>query len=388
MQNKRFWLPVLFVCGISLLFTGCRKQTGNTITSTGTIEMTEINISARIGGTIAKILVDEGQQVQAGQLLAELDHQELNDQLASAQAALESAIIQERQTKVNLRLTQEQYQAQTKQALANQEAAKQQRRMTINGARRQELEMAQNNVHQTKAQLDLANKTYQRQQKLYEDGLIAQAQLDHYLSQKLVAEAQYKSACDNLSLVRAGAREEAVAIAKSQEQSATAGLDLAQSNERLIQLRRGEIALASASIKQAQASIALLQTQLKHCYIKAPMQGVISAKLSELGENVAAGTNIFTMLDMKRPWLKVYLPLTEAERVRVGDRVKVTIDAFPQRIFHGRVAQIASEAEFTPRNFQTKEERVKQVFAVKIRLSNASGLLKAGMPADAEIICK
>ncbi|HEX2952561.1 MAG TPA: efflux RND transporter periplasmic adaptor subunit [Bacillota bacterium] len=385
MRNKTIWFSIFMVCLGSLILTGCREKAGNSITSTGTIEMTEINISTRIGGTLDKILVDEGQPIKAGQLLAELDHQELNDQLASAQAAFDAAVIKERQSQVNLKLTQDQYQAQTKQALANKEAAKQQTKMTLNGARRQELEMAKSAVNQAKAQLDLANKTYRRQLNLFNEGLIAQAQLDQTLSQKLVAEAQYKSASDNLSLVEAGARDESIAIAKSQEKSATAGVDLAQSNERLVQLRREEIALASSSIKQAQASIALLKTQLSHCFIKAPTEGVISTKLTELGENVSVGTNILTMLDMKRPWLKVYLPLTEVERVRVGDRVKVKIDAFPNRTFYGRVSQIASEAEFTPRNFQTKDERIKQVFAVKIRLDNSSRLLKAGMPADAEI---
>ena len=78
--------------------------------------------------------------------------------------------------------------------------------------------------------------------------------------------------------------------------------------------------------------------------------------------------------------------MTQVERVKVGNRVRITLDAFPKRIFMGRVVQIATEAEFTPRNFQTKEERVKQVFAVKIEVGNEHGLLKAGMPADAVIV--
>lgn len=388
MRLKAQFIFMMFILFGALLLTGCNEKSTKTITSTGTIEMTEINLSARTAGTLDRILVEEGQSVKAGDLLAELDSKLLEDQLASAQAALDSAIIRERQARVNLQMTQEQSTAQTKQALANRQAANQSLKRAQNGARQQELSMAQNAVNQAKAQLDLATKTWQRQMNLYSEGLISQAQLDQATSQKLVAEAQYQTASNNLSLVQTGVREEELAIARSQDQSALAGVDLAQSNGRLVQLRREEISLSSATIKQAQAAIAQLLTQRSYCKIIAPTAGVISSQLAELGENVAGGANIFTMLDTKRPWLKVYLPLTQVERVRVGDKVKVTLDAFPKRVFSGSVIQIASQAEFTPRNFQTKEERIKQVFAVKIRLNNTSGLLKAGMPADAEILVK
>lgn len=388
MSAKKSFLLFILLIGGALAIAGCGEKEGATITSTGTIEMTEINISARIGGTLDKILVDEGQSVKAGDLLAELDHQELDNQLASAQAALESAIIRERQAHINLQLTQEQFNAQTHQAEANSDASNQNLKITQNRARQQDLEMAQDSVDQAKAQLDLANKTFKRQEDLFSDGLIAQAQLDQALSQKIIAQSQYQSAINHLSLIQSGAREEEIAVAKSQTQSATAGVELAHSNQRLVQIRRDDITLASTQIEMAKAAIQLLLTQLGHCRITAPNEGVVSTKLSELGENVSPGANIFTMLDTKRPWLKVYLPLTQVERVRVGDKVQVSLDAFPNRKFQGQVTQIASEAEFTPRNFQTKEERVKQVFAVKIRLDNSTGILKSGMPADAEILIR
>lgn len=387
-MNRRPYLlaAALLLCG-AFIQTGCSKRPSKTIVSTGTIEMTEIQLSARTGGTLERILVKEGQTVNVGELLAELDYRLLDNQMASAQAALDAAVIRERQAKINLTMAQEQSAAQTRQAIAQHQAASESLKRAKSGARQQELAMAQNALDQAKAQYDLAAKTWQRQLTLYNDGLIPQAQLDQATSQKLVAEAQYQTAFNNHSLIQAGAREEEIAMARSQDESALAGVDLALSNKRLVQLRKDEIELSSAATRQAHASLTLLHTQRSYCQIKAPTAGIIANQHAQTGENVAAGANIFTLLDTERPWLKVYLSLTQVQRVRIGDRVQVILDAFPNQTFTGHVIQIANQAEFTPRNFQTKEERVKQVFAVKIGLNNSSGLLKAGMPADAEIFC-
>ena len=380
-QIRWLILPTL----LFLLITGCNQQKDKEITSTGTLEMTEFIISTRTGGSIAEILVGEGERVHAGDLLLRLDHQELDDQLTSAMAALESAQVREAQAKINLELSKEQYAAQIKQATANQEVADEQIRLLENGARRQELEMAKSSVEQTKAHLELAKKNYSRYKSLFSEGLIAQAQLDQALTQKLTAEAQYHTALNSLSIVQAGVRSEELSIAKSQGKSAEAGLELVRSNERMIRLRQEEISLVAAQIRQAEANIQLLKTQIERHRITAPANGVISARLVELGENTAPGATLFTLLNPDESWLKVYLPLTQVERINLGDKAQIKLDAFPNRIFTGTVVNIASEAEFTPRNFQTKEERVRQVFAVKIHVDNSSGLLKPGMPADADI---
>jgi len=376
----------LILTAALVLLGGCRPKDDGTITSTGTIEMTAIAISARTGGTIHRIPIEEGQPVQAGQLLAELDHAEIDAQLASARAALDVARLRESQARTSYQLTREQLTAQTRQAEANQEAAHQRALMVAGGARAQELEIARNGADQAQAQLDLAAKNLQRQQALLTQGLIPQAQFDQALAQKQVAEAGYQSAVNHLRLVQAGSRQEEIAIAESQDRQAQAGLELARANEKQIQLCHDEIALAAAQARQAEAAVSLLETQLAQCRILAPAAGIIAVRAAEPGENVGPGATLFSLLDIKRPWLKVFLPLTQVERVSVGDRVRVTLDAFPGRSFPGRVTYIASEAEFTPRNFQTKEERIKQVFAVKILVLERTGLLKSGMPADAVIL--
>lgn len=381
---RRIGLLSILAMAVAVL-GGCRPKEGATIACTGTIEMTSVTVAVKAGGTVQRVLVEEGQAVKAGLLLAELDHDDLDAQLASAEAALEAAQVRVRQSRTNYQLAREQSAAQTQQAEAGVETASQRLRLTETGARRQELEMAQTAVDQARIQLDLARKNRARQQALFDEQLIAQAQLDQAVSQEELAEAQYQSAVSRLSLVQAGAREEEIAIAASQDRQASAGLSLARSGEKTVNLRLDEIALAEAQVRQAAAAVDLLRVLLAQRRILAPVDGLIASQLVQAGETIVPGAGLFSLLDVNRPWLKVFLPLTQVERVKVGERVRITLDAFPHKVFLGKVVQIATEAEFTPRNFQTKEERVKQVFAVKIAVSNQDGLLKAGMPADAVI---
>ncbi|HBE78425.1 MAG TPA: hypothetical protein DDW65_11715, partial [Firmicutes bacterium] len=136
-----------------------------------------------------------------------------------------------------------------------------------------------------------------------------------------------------------------------------------------------------AQVKQARSNLDLLQVQLSDVKIFAPIKGILSAKLVEPGELVSSGTALFTILDYKKPWVKIYLPLKEVERITLNQKAYVKLDVSGTK-FYGRVSFISDEAEFTPKDFLSKEERVKQVFAVKIELNNRDGLLKAGLPVD------
>jgi HlyD family secretion protein len=116
------------------------------------------------------------------------------------------------------------------------------------------------------------------------------------------------------------------------------------------------------------------------------MAGVVVSRSVEVGDLVAAGAPVLTVADLTRPYLRVYVAETDLGRVKVGQPVEVRVDAFPDRVFRGAVAEISDRAEFTPGNVQTREERIKLVFAVKVELSNPDGVLKPGLPADAIIL--
>jgi len=161
---------------------------------------------------------------------------------------------------------------------------------------------------------------------------------------------------------------QAQVISKSQYDQALTSLDVAESQ-----------------VKKGQADLDLLEIQLKDYHITAPAGGIVSSRMVEPGEIIAAGTSLFTISDNTRPWVKIYLPLTEIEKVSLNRKAIVVMDAFPDRKFTGWVSNIASEAEFTPKDYLSKDERVKKVFAVKVELKNEKGLLKAGLPVDVTI---
>ncbi|NUQ71648.1 MAG: efflux RND transporter periplasmic adaptor subunit, partial [Chthonomonadales bacterium] len=168
--------------------------------------------------------------------------------------------------------------------------------------------------------------------------------------------------------------------ARAQARAAAAQLDLL-----LAGTRPEEIQAARQQAEQAREAVRLARAQRENAFVYAPLDGIVKTKIVEAGETVTAGTPLAVVLDMRRPWLRVFIPETRYGQVRIGDRAEVTVDSFPGDVFVGAVSEIASEAEFTPKNVQSQEERVKLVFGVKIDLRGSDGRLKPGMPADAVI---
>jgi HlyD family secretion protein len=141
-----------------------------------------------------------------------------------------------------------------------------------------------------------------------------------------------------------------------------------------------------AEIERSRAQEGISDAQLDDTAVYAPMDGVVLVKSAEVGEVLAAGTNVMTIGDINHPWLRAYVNETDLGRVKLGQQVKLTTDSFPNKTYIGKVSFIASDAEFTPKQIQTKEERVKLVYRVKIDVENSSHELKSNMPVDAEIL--
>jgi HlyD family secretion protein len=130
----------------------------------------------------------------------------------------------------------------------------------------------------------------------------------------------------------------------------------------------------------------VVEVQLGDTVAASPIDGVVLVKGAEVGEVLAAGTTVVTVGDLDHPWLRAYINERDLGRVKLDDKVKVTTDSFPGKVYEGRISFISSEAEFTPKQIQTKEERVKLVYRIKIDVGNPSQELKSNMPADAEIL--
>jgi len=178
-----------------------------------------------------------------------------------------------------------------------------------------------------------------------------------------------------------------VDAAEARYRAAEAALETAKAQ--LVALRAGptaeQIALAEAQVHQAEAAVRTIEVQIARQTLRAPANGLVTERMVHPGELAAPGAPLLTLADLDQVTLTVYVPEDEIGQVRLGDSVEVSVDAFPGRIFHGRVTYIAHEAEFTPKNVQTRKERVNLVFAVKVQLANPDHALKPGMPADAII---
>ncbi len=195
---------------------------------------------------------------------------------------------------------------------------------------------------------------------------------------KKVRTGQYNSASEVV-------RSETIEVAATQVAQARAGLKGSEANQLEVTRRQQEIASRRAEIDRARAQIALIDSQLSDTVAISPIDGVVLVKSADVGEVLAPGTPIVTVGDIDHPWLRAYINERDLGRVKTGSRARVTTDSFPGKTYAGRVSFIASQAEFTPKQIQTAEERVKLVYRVKIEVDNPQHELKSNMPADAEI---
>ena len=187
-------------------------------------------------------------------------------------------------------------------------------------------------------------------------------------------------------MVKEGPRREQIRRAEAEVRQATASLLSAKSGKIEVLQKRQQLTTLEANIGRDRAALASAEAQLGYTVLRAPQAGVVLRKHVEAGEIVAAGTPVVTLADLRNIWLRIYVPEPQIGRIKLGQAAEITGDAYRGKVYAGRVTFINSEAEFTPKNVQTQEERVKLIFAVKITVDNPDQELKPGMPADAKIL--
>lgn len=294
----------------------------STVLASGIVDTTEVAAAFRVPGILSKRPVDEGSRVKTGALLAALDDREAVARLHQAEAAHQAA-------EARLKDLQQGYRA-------------------------PEIAEARAQVEQARANRTNLDEEARRSDVLFQGDATSQQRRDKDRTAAIVAAQQASAAQERLKLLQSGYRPETINAAR------------AQSDE-------------------AQAAVAAARVALTDLQVTSPVDGVVTRKHAEVGETLGAGRPVVTVTDISRPWLRVYIPENQIGRVRLGAAARVRVDTFPDREFEGRVSYVSSQAEFTPKNVQTQEERVKLVFAVNVTVDNRDGTLKPGMPGDVYI---
>ena len=380
-------LPIVLLLGVAgaLLYRFVWRvpERPNELIISGNIEMTVVDIAFKTPGKLQALLVDEGDEVQAGDTIARLDTQQLQRQRERAVAGVLSAQAALEQTRAAIRFQRENVASSIAQREAEARAAQASLSALEAGSRRQDIEQAKAAVARAQAEAVKAQRDLERGRILIDKEDISAQDFDRLVAQSDASEAALDQARQRYDLVREGPRHEDVESGRAQLQRARAALRTAKAGELDVARLEKELAARAANIEAAQAELAAIDAQLEDAVAVSPVDGVVLAKAAEQGEIIAAGTTVVTIGDIERPWLRGYINQIHQGRVQVGAKVAVTTDSFPEKRYEGRLSFLASEAEFTPKQIQTQEERVKLVYRVKIDIANPNQELKRNMPADA-----
>ncbi|MBI4878891.1 MAG: HlyD family efflux transporter periplasmic adaptor subunit [Planctomycetes bacterium] len=336
----------------------------------GFVEADDVRVGSRVGGRVLRVLIEEGAAVQKGDLLVELEPFDLRERLAEAQALLEARRAEHAKLVKGLR------DEEIAQAKARRDQLEAQLRQFKNGPREYEIATGRARVKLAEAQLDLARLDHQRATALRADEVVSEETLDRSVRELRVAEAALEVSRNELELLLEGTRAEEIERAEAELAETDAAWRLAESGFRVEDVAEAEAAAAAAA-----ASLAAIERRIEELAVRAPVDGVIEAIDLQPGDLVREGAPVLSLIDPARLWVRAYVP-EDLLTLQPGDLLQVSVDAFPGKSFSGRVGFIAREAEFTPRNVQTPEERSEQVFRIKVMLEDGLDLLRPGMAAD------
>ncbi|PIQ28557.1 hypothetical protein COW36_12710 [bacterium (Candidatus Blackallbacteria) CG17_big_fil_post_rev_8_21_14_2_50_48_46] len=339
--------------------------------ASGTLESTPIDLASRLGGRVTQVLAKEGQLLKKNQVLMRFDARELEAQTQQVQAQEKAARAQVSLLKAGARTEDIQG------AQAALQAAELRVSELKSGSRRAEKERAGAEVANRLSQVELAEKEYARLAELVAHSAVPSQKLDQARQALQSAQSGLLQAQKNQELVLEGSRSEEIAIASQQARQQRAQLNKLQNG-----VRPQEIQVAEANLKQIQAQAEQLRVRLQEASILSPCSCLLSVLGAEQGELVSAGSPVLTLLDPEDLWVKVYLSPLELKQVQLNQKVWLRVDAWPKQSFAGQVVYISATAEFTPRNIQTREERIHQVFAIKVAVRQSEPKLFAGMPVD------
>jgi HlyD family secretion protein len=319
-MNRGLRLLTVLSLGAAPFLSACSGGDNGQIKASGTVEATDADLGFQMAGRIESVDVREGDAVQAGQEVAFLDQEELLARRDAAEA-----------------------QGRAAQALLGEMES---------GFRVEEVQEGRAALRQAEERLDDARRDRDRSQRLFAGGGISEEMRDKAATAFRVAEAAVDQGRQRLLILEEGVRPERISAQR-------------------------------AMLEQANAAVAQIDAAIRNSVVRVPFPGIVTVRHREPGETAAPGLPILTVMDQEDRWVRIYVREDRIGEVNLGQSATISSDTYPDRTYQGEVVFIASEAEFTPRNVQTTEERVKLVYAVKVRITGDASLdLKVGIPAD------
>jgi HlyD family secretion protein len=380
---------LLAIGGAVWYFTRPKVNDAQTHVS-GRVEGYETNVGPKVGGRIDFISSREGDEVKKGQLLVKISDDDVQAQLRGARARYQRSqekaeeatyqikVVQSQIDEAKLLLTQsgEDTHAQIDQAEAN---------LAQSEAR---LSEARAQLTQAKADWDLAVLRKKRFEFLASKGAVSQDEDD----QAVTTESTTRALADSKASAVTAAKKQLSVATATVHQAKSSRFNPAMKSARLLalqqQLIQAQYSLKSANhdIADAKAEQEQIMANIAYLNVLSPIDGVVTARVVEPGAVVVPGQNLMSLINLDTVYLRGYIPEGVIGKVRVGQRANVVLDSSPTKPFEGTVIEIDPEGSFTPENIYFKDDRVKQVFGIKIGITRPDRLAKPGMPADAEIL--
>jgi multidrug resistance efflux pump len=362
MSRKQLVILILLIAlvGGAVLSVGWfERRDSATLQGSGTVEARYIRVGSKVGGRIEKVLVREGDTVQAGQVLITFDDRELQAALGQSRAAWEKAHTGSRPEDI----------AQARAATAEAKAEFEQRK---NGYRHEDIGAAQSDLDRATAEEVRTHNDFDRYEALSKKDLISRQQRDAAEASWKMAAAQQKNVQQKLAQLQRGYRSEEIAAAE------------ARYRQMLATQQKFERGSRAEDIDLAKAAFNYDEARAREAQVVSPSSATVEVLDVRPGDLIAPNTPTATLLERDQIYVRIYIPETEIGHVRIGQPAEVRVDSFPKTAFSGVVEQINQQAEFLPRNVQTRSERVHEVIGVKIRINDAPGV-RSGMAADVKL---
>ncbi len=389
-MRKRIIIILVLVIGAAIggvLWSGrLGRQDPNRIKLSGNIELTQVDISFKVPGKLLERTVDEGDSVKKGMLIARIDRDQIDQQRSRDNASVSSSQWALQESKSSLDWQRQTLAADIELKRAALQQAQAHLDELLNGSRPQEIQEARQAVADIRAQNEQARLDWERAQPLMKSDDISKSQYDAFRARLDSTSASLKQAQERLALVEEGPRKEEIAAARAQVEQAKAALQMSEANRMEILRREQDMDAHRSDVERARAQVGMTDAQVADTTIRCPIDGVVLVKSAEVGEVVAAGTTVVTIGDIDHPWMRAYINERDLGRVKLGMKAEVTTDSYKGKTYSGRVTFISPEAEFTPKQIQTAEERVKLVYRIKIEVDNPNRELKSNMPVEADLL--